>query len=751
MRCLRKAPLVASRLGACEASTTLTRAVAQQSAKGPWQVAWVLLIPLALWLGLAKTTLVMNALFAAPEDGAGLVALLQWLWWFTSLRFLLALLAGLAIQRLVLPRHRWVFVPIAVDILATLALAFPLMSPDETVVRTLRVWSITATGQVLGLAACLWRDAISVAIAVLALGLALQLTPTRAQRGMVLLLQLVVLLLCAVVGVDWAYQLSTGQPASTRVLLFAVLNVKELAPLIASEATPFRLLAIGGGILIAAAWAWRQRALTTTPLLAGARAYVGGAVALPISLAILLPTPAHGVLPLLRHTEGTLITLAKTAAPTLAHDVQVKVAQDFDRTRKPRWHSAHMAVKETDKTNRKNVVIVMLESVRADSTTLHTPTLQTTPFLSQLASESLVVEDMTAVIPRTAAAWMAVLGGQYPLANEGTTSWAYENRKEHRIRTLPSVLRDAGYATSFFTPTDLRFQSDLDVIDTFNFEFIQTEQELARPGAERVTYFGVADELMVQPILDWTATQAKAGRPFFTAIMTNVGHHNFATPSTWQKIRFEGVSDPKRESYYNCLRYIDGVLSDLIEGYRRLGVLDDTIFVFVGDHGQVFDEHGAKQIHNAVYQEGLHVPALIYAPGMALQAGTVRGPRQQIDILPTIVELLGYRIEGAELPGQSLLHAVDADRKLYYTSSIDWSFLSARRGQRKYIYSFDRQPMEVFDLDKDPKELTALRDLDAQELASMKQDMLEWRMHAELSMLARPGDVSDPSSPWLRK
>lgn len=59
--------------------------------------------------------------------------------------------------------------------------------------------------------------------------------------------------------------------------------------------------------------------------------------------------------------------------------------------------------------------------------------------------------------------------------------------------------------------------------------------------------------------------------------------------------------------------------------------------------------------------------------------------------------------------------------------------------------------MEVFDLDKDPKELVALADVDAQELASTKQDMLEWRMHAELSMLARPSDGADPLSPWLRQ
>jgi arylsulfatase A-like enzyme len=186
-----------------------------------------------------------------------------------------------------------------------------------------------------------------------------------------------------------------------------------------------------------------------------------------------------------------------------------------------------------------------------------------------------------------------------------------------------------------------------------------------------------------------------------------------------------------------------------MEGYRRLGVLKDTIFVFVGDHGQMFDEHGAKQIHNAIYQEGLHVPALIYAPGTALVARRVRGPRQQIDILPTIAELLGLQIRGAELPGQSLLHAVDPERELFYTSSIDWSFLSARHGHRKYIYSFDREPVEVFDLDKDPKELAALRDVDVEELARMKQRMLEWRMNAEASMLARPSDDLDPSAAWL--
>lgn len=716
----------------------------------PWAAATWLVLPLALWLALAKTALVMNAIFAVPMDGAGWGAWLEWLWWFSTVRFLAAALLGVTIQRTLLPRYRWTAALIVAGIVVALALVFPVPKPDDGLLNTIGVWLYTTKLQMIGLAACLWRDLVSLAIVTFTFGLVLNFAQGHAQRATVVALQSLVLLLCSVVGIDWAYQFATGQPASSRVLWFAVLNIDDVAPLIAPEATVMRALAISGGVVFAVAWFWAQRGLATTPLQASYRSYAGGLVALAFSLAVLLPVPAHGIMALLRHSEGTLIVLAKTAVSTPMDEVRTKVAQEFERAGKPRWHSAQMVARETARTKRRNVVIIMLESMRAESTTVHNPRLETTPFLAQLARESMVVEDMSAVIPRTAAAWIAVLGGQYPLANEGTQRWALENRKQARIRTLPSILREAGYATSFFTPTTLHFQNDLDVIDTFHLQYIRTEEELSNSETERVTYFGIADEWMVQPVLDWTAAQVDAKRPFFTAIMTNVGHHNFETPSTWKRIRFEGVSNHTLESYYNCLRYIDGVLSTLMEGYRKLGVLNDTVFVFVGDHGQMFDEHGTRQILNAVYQEGLHVPTLIYAPGL-LKAGPVRGPRQQIDIVPTIAELLSIRIENARLPGESLLHPVDPTRRLYFTSSIDWSFLAARHGNRKYIYSFDRDPIEVYDLDADPKEQAALRDVDPKELADVREEVLDWRMNTELAMLARPSDKNDVSAPWLRR
>lgn len=705
--------------------------------RGPWTLAWRLFAPLAVWLVLAKTLLVMSALHAAPYGGSGGAALLQWLWSFTLLRFALALLAGLVIQQLAFPRHRWLGLPIAACLMVALAVAVSLFKTGPSWLDALQLWSGTAWGQLWGLAACLWRDAVSLAVLVLAAGLTIWIVPARARVAAVRVLQVLVVLLCAVVGIDLAYELSTGQPASLRVLRFVATHLLEMLPLIRAETTPLGLLAIAGGILLAMAWAWRERRLAYAPPAHGMRSHAAGAATLALALAIFLPAPSPLLLPLLRHAESKLIDLARSMQHTPRDEAREDVMEAFERSRRPPWHDDHLILRPTPQARDRNVVLVMLESVRAKSTTLHDPGLPTTPFLKELADQGLRIDDMNAVIPRTAAAWMAILGGKYPLANERTADWVQAHGREPEARSLASALRDIGYATGFFTPTDLRFQNDVEMVDALGFDTVKTEIELTRPGAERVTYFGVADELMVRPILDWSQAQRQAQRPFFAAIMTNVGHHDFRTPASWQKVRFEGVSNPQLQAYYNCLLYVDGVLRQLVDGYRALGLLEDTVFVFVGDHGQMFDEHNARQTYNAVYQEGLHVPALIYAPGMPLVPRVVKGARLQVDILPTIAELLGYRIEGAQLPGVSLLQPVAADRRLFFSSSIDWTFLAARRGSRKYIYSFDRKPMEVFDLERDPDEAHPLQ-IGKQELAQVRREMLQWRMQTTLSMMAKP-------------
>lgn len=723
---------------------------ARRSGMSPWWVAWLLLVPLTLWLLLSKAADVMAgfAWLGLVLDEHGLI---RWFWAFTSLRFLLALLVAYALQRLFFPKHRLATVSIAAAVMVALALLVVVVRREQTLLEVLSHWGSSAFQQVWMLMACVWSDAMTVAILVLAIGFALWAAPVRVRPLAVRGVQVLVVILCGLVGLDYAYELATGQPTNTRVLIFSVLNARDMAALVWAETTWFRVAAIAGGILFAAWWAWRKRWLAYVPLSSFSGAFAGLGVALTGASTAFLPAPPVGFLELERKTEGTLIGLVKTMAASPSEEVRAKVFRDYETNKQARWYSAGMKLVETDRTRRKNVVIVMIESMRAVSTTLHSPQLPTTPFLHQLAGKGLVVEDLNAVIPRTAAAWTAILAGQYPLTNEGTAVWSAEKKKDFapRLRALPGALRDAGYATSFFTPTHIRLLQDSEVLESLGFESIFTETELTPPGTPPVNYFGAPDEVLIKPVLDWTAAQRDSGRPFMTAIMTNVGHHAYETPATWKKIEFEGVTRPALEDYYNCLRYIDSVIASLMQGYERLGVFDDTIFVFVGDHGQMFGEHGLKQTFNAIYQEGVHVPAFIYAPGLLDRPGRIEGPRQQIDIVPTIVELLGYGMEGARLPGVSLLQPVEPDRKLYFGSSIEWTFLALRQGQRKYLYSYDRSPIDVFDLTQDPTESHPLKHVSAAELAAARQEMLEWKAHVELSMYGRPSQTYRPARSWV--
>ena len=333
------------------------------------------------------------------------------------------------------------------------------------------------------------------------------------------------------------------------------------------------------------------------------------------------------------------------------------------------------------------------------------------------------------------------------MTNEGTRKWGSLNREHSNIQGLPKLLRQQGYATAFFTPTPLGAFNENEVIEALGFEKVVSKPDFDYLGESMVNYFGPADEVMTQPILKWVGEQSDQKKPFALGIITNVGHHKYETPTSWPKVRFDGVTDPAYQSYLNCLRYIDHFLEELMAGFDQLGVTKDTIFVIVGDHGSPFGEHGVR-LMNSVYQESMHVLSIVYAPGLVPGNIHVTGPRQQIDILPTITELLGYQTLECALPGVSLLTPANPSRDLYLTGSMEGSSLALRRGMRKYIYEFGRSPTLVFDLVNDPKEANPLSGVDVSEIKKAEQDMAYWQAAVRSSMFAQPPERSDSSGKW---
>lgn len=394
----------------------------------------------------------------------------------------------------------------------------------------------------------------------------------------------------------------------------------------------------------------------------------------------------------------------------------------------PALHVQPLTLAPNAATRHWNVVIVMLESARARDTTVYTPSLDTTPFLAQLARKSLVVDQMYAVIPRTTDAWISVLAGRYPSSDATVANWA--DHHPPMAFSLPRLLRAQGYTSAFFLPTTLHFGGDDEVVQALGFDKVVTKESIPEPPSGLVTPFGWEDRILLPPIGRWLDERASDRRPFLLTVMTNVGHTPYGLPADFPLHRFPSLNDA-HERYLNCLSYIDGYLHDLVQELRDRGLFDNTLLIVLGDHGEAFGEHGTFFRGDGMYDEILQIPMVIHLPSASARTGHIGGLRQQIDILPTVADALGFKLSGAALPGSSLLSDPRGHKALFFEQYWDKRALGLRIGELKYVYYFGNKPADTFDLESDPKEHRNI----ASKMSSRSElqaqiDMLAWRDRA---------------------
>jgi lipoteichoic acid synthase len=158
-----------------------------------------------------------------------------------------------------------------------------------------------------------------------------------------------------------------------------------------------------------------------------------------------------------------------------------------------------------------------------------------------------------------------------------------------------------------------------------------------------------------------------------------------------------------------------------------MGLYDNTIFVIYGDHGEGFGEHELKQHDNTIYEEGIRIPLIVHVPSLFRGGERVETLTNQQDILPTVSDLLGYKVEGGGYQGRSMLAPPDENRTLFFSCFDDYRCLASLNGDQKYIYFFGNQLEEAYDLSSDPSESNDLADeRSEEELKRRRADVLAW-------------------------
>ena len=326
---------------------------------------------------------------------------------------------------------------------------------------------------------------------------------------------------------------------------------------------------------------------------------------------------------------------------------------------------------------RPNVVLVVVDSLRADALSIHGYARQTSPRLDAFGLENLVFDDALTVAAATAPAMASMMSGRLPYYEPGTfwtTLTAYglhrffEAESEAgvplRLETLAEVLQRHGYATAgFVTNGHLKKTFHFDQgFDVFG-ELLEPET----PPADPIPY-GPADELTRRGI-EWLDGQGDD--PFFLFLHYMDVHYPYLPPPEYREMfahaRVEGQTDASlqepwlqqegldapehrhiaehmRGLYDASIRYTDHWIGELLDDLRRRGRWDDTLVVVTSDHGEEFLEHGGTIHKGTLYQELLRVPLLMRVPGRgpARIAASVRN----FDVMPTILD---YAV-GGDLP-----------------------------------------------------------------------------------------------------
>jgi arylsulfatase A-like enzyme len=381
-----------------------------------------------------------------------------------------------------------------------------------------------------------------------------------------------------------------------------------------------------------------------------------------------------------------------------------------------------------------NLLLVVIDTLRADRLSSYGYARNTSPQLDRVAAEGVRFDSSYAAASTTLPSHASLFTGEAPIRHGAVKNGI---RLSADADTLAERLRAAGFQTAAIVSSfvlDRRFGLDQG-FDHYEDDFTK-EGSSYRSDTWRGFHTGGAFDrranLTTDRAIRWLDERRDPARPFFLFVHYFDPHDPYDPPEPW-KSRFArpagarpSLADAlvKRDvldRYDGEIAFTDDEVGRLLAHVAALGLEDSTLVVVTSDHGEGLGQHGVIGHTVNVHEEAVRVPLLLRWPGRLAAGSVVAEPVESVDVLPTLLELMGLppgdtgrgrSLAGALLRGESLdaEHPVVTHRRPFDPAVVQENLrvfgeqFGLRRGRWKWIEGDRDGTRLLYDLTADPLE-----------------------------------------------
>ena len=373
------------------------------------------------------------------------------------------------------------------------------------------------------------------------------------------------------------------------------------------------------------------------------------------------------------------------------------------------------------------VIVISIDTLRADRLPSYGYEAVETPAIDAFASDAVLFERAYSHVPQTLPAHTSMLSGRLPFEHGVRDNLGFVVDEDEQL--LPDLLRRHGMSSGAVVSSYV-LRREVGLARSFDFYDDQMPVATGETSIGQVQRGGLASLAVAERWLDGLNTDR-----FFLLWHIYEPHTPYTPPERYSRYG----------PYDGEVAFADEIVGRFLDALETRGLYDDATIVLLSDHGEGLGDHREQEHGIFLYDESIRVPWIVKLPGGVNGGTRVEQPVQHIDLMPTVLELVGASpVEG--LHGRSLVPLLqDPDGSvaqrgiyaegLYSRYHFGWSELLALTGSR---YRYIKAPREeLYDLEADPGERDNLASTQRKTVAEMR---------AELDRLVEGRSIGAPSA-----